>query len=261
VLGAALGTVVPARCGGGGMGGSLRALAPALLGTLAGSIALVLLGVLDLVTPGRSSLAPSRRGRGRASTSDPVGASDPAVLAARKALDAKRAAGPHLGATLRIAATTPTRTRIRGRGRRGHDDDGRARAIAVDIAAGFDLIATATPLRGRWIHGGEPAMLRTPGGGFVATLPELAALWHLPSEPDRYQLPAAATTQRRPGLSLPRAGPTRRADTPAPRRGGPGRPSRPPGHPPHASGPPGTPPRPARPPRPAGQPPNHPPVT
>jgi hypothetical protein len=239
-------------------------LAPALLGTLAGSLALVLLGVLDLFTPGRSSLTPGRGGRGgRATNPDPPGASDPAVVAAGKALDAKRAAGPHLGATLRIAATTPpTRTRTRGGGRRGHDG-GRARAIAVDIAAGYDLITTATPLHGRWIHGGEPVMLRTPapGGGFVATLPELAALWHLPGEPDRYQLPAAATTQRRPGLTLPRAGPTHRGDTPAPRHTGPSRPNRPPGHPPHAARPPATPPRPARPPhppRPAGQPPQPP---
>jgi hypothetical protein len=233
--------------GGAGLAGALRALAPALLGTIAGSIALIALGLVDLFVPGESSLA--RRRRPRSTTAR---ATDPVVIAARKAADAKRANGPHLRATLRIAVNTSTSTRTSGRDR---DHLRGARGAATDIAAGYDLVLTGAELSGRWARHSDAVATRAPGGGFTATLEELAALWHLPSEPGRYRLPDPAAVRRRAGLGLPATTANPYTD-PARRDGGPRRPSgrgpaeppgrRPPGHP-STSRPTTTPTRPAQP--------------
>ena len=217
-----------------GLARLLRAVTPSLLGTLAGSIAFLVLGLLDLFTPGRSTVSrgPISRGNARgvqthsgSARADHV--SDPVAAAASKAIDAKRAAGPHLHATLRVAVNTPTRAHTPARQRHGRIRAARpiAAGLAADIAAGFDLVTTAphsgSGLRARWHSYSEPFLLRTPGTGFMATVAELAALWHLPAEPARYRLPDPTAALRTPGMALPRAtlrpptNPTTNPTTPA----------------------------------------------
>ena len=122
---------------------------------------------------------------------------DAAKAAAVKATDAKRATRPHLRATLRVAvAAVGVRGPARHRPVR--------RRLLADVAAGYDLAVTAR-LRTRrvWAAPGRLAV-RAPGRGFLATLPELAALWHLPAEPGRYGMPEIRSRTRPPGRALPR---------------------------------------------------------
>jgi hypothetical protein len=170
---------------GGGVSGVLRAAVPALLGSLAGAVAAVAVMLLDLLTGSPTTSrrdTTSHRGRSAAATSG-----DPVVSAARSAEAAKRAAGPHLRATLRIAVSVPMPRDWR------HD-----RARAVDIAAGYQLITHG--LRPRWRRRWVPEQvtLRTHSRrhAWVATLPELTALWHVPAEPTRYRLAAPGITER-----------------------------------------------------------------
>jgi hypothetical protein len=161
----------------------LRAAAPALLGSLTGALAALVLGVLDLLTgratprrPTPSGGVPGRRDR-----------SDPETAAARGAAAAKRGTGPHLCATLRVAVSVPMPATW------GHD-----RARAVDIATGYELVTSQLRLRWRRFWAPERITLRTHGpAAWVATLPELVALWHLPAEPGLYRM--AAPGARRMG--------------------------------------------------------------
>jgi hypothetical protein len=141
----------------------------------------------------RPGTAPPRR-----TTATPATAGvDPAAAAAVKAREVKRASGPHLHATLRVAVhrhhTNPTNPTLRRRDRR------RRAALAgrvAEIAAGYDL---ATPtLRARSLRRPEPVAIRQPGSGFAATLPELAALWHLPAEPTAHHMAAPRARTHRP---------------------------------------------------------------
>lgn len=157
--------------------------------------------VLELATillPGRH--APTRtttRTPGRAVTSDPVAA------AALKASDAKRVAGPHLRVTLRVALATNPNMALAGRRHR-----------LARITGGFDLVTT--PLRtGRVRRPASALTGRLPGRSFLATLPELAAVWHIPAEPGRYALAAQPARNRPPERHLPHlpGGPTQLLDT------------------------------------------------
>lgn len=165
-----------ARAGvGGGVGGVLRGVAPALLGGLAGAVAAGLIAVLDLFTASSRSTG-HRTGVGHGG---PARAVDPVAAAAAKAVALKRAAGPHLLATLRVAATVPMP--------RGWEQD---RAQASEVAGGFDL-ATPAVWRPVWRRLAVPELLVLHGHGrapFAITLPEAAVLWHLPAHPDRYHL-------------------------------------------------------------------------
>ena len=103
-------------------------------------------------------------------------------MAARKARDAKRAAGPHLTTTLRVAVSVPTHRDQTGRAGR------QARSARWDrvreIAGGFRLVCSATLLRRRRVrHADVQVAARMHGRTFAATLPELAALWHVPTGP------------------------------------------------------------------------------
>lgn len=153
---------------------------------IVGALLLVLraLGaLLDALLPGgRPARRTSRHSASAtARTQRPA---DPAAVAAAKARAAKRAAGPHLHATVRVALrvgadASPHRRRIR-------------RRLLYEIATGYDLITPA--LRTRPLaraRAGQALGIREPGGGFAATLAELAALFHLPGEPTRYNMPAA----------------------------------------------------------------------
>ncbi|WP_216897127.1 hypothetical protein [Nocardia alni] len=134
----------------------------------------------------------------RSATAAPRAAVSPAPLASavQKAVTAKQAAGPHLSATLRVGITSA-----------GPLPHGRA-AIA-QIAGGFDAVATAPGSGGlvthRTRHNGYRVAVRRPGRRFVATIAEVAALWHLPTDAARYGLPTVRSHDRaaRPALRLP----------------------------------------------------------
>lgn len=180
---------------GGALAGLLRAAAPALLGTLAGAIAAAGLFVIDLITPGHGP-TPLGNGRSRAahagrgsdwgwSESGP-GAPPADPVAAGVAV--KRATRPHLHVTMRVAVA------VAGTGRSDRERGAVARGLVADIAAGYDLIATHSPLRTRWRRwlGGLDQSTRVAGGGFQATLAEVGALWQLPEDAPRYNLPRPA---------------------------------------------------------------------
>lgn len=175
---------------GGGVAGLLRGATPALLGGVTGAVAAGVLALLDLFS---SSSRPTRRRRASGQRTGGTTGGDPVRAAAAKAADAKRAAGPHLRVTLRVAATVPAPQRWRA-----------DRARAGDITAGFDLV-TDTELRPVWRRLAVAELLVLHGHGrrpFQATLPELAALWHLPTTPGRFGLTAATTRFHDPGRGV-----------------------------------------------------------
>jgi hypothetical protein len=204
----------------GALGGAL-AVAGAALGAGAAWALLVVgravLGLLECLLPGPTR--PARRGTAGSARAGRVGSgmvtglgtgvdagvdavTDPEHAAAVKARLVKRAHGPHLRVTMRIAVTAgPIRYRARRASTR--------RALAARIAAGYDVTLTQrTALRGRWawFAVADRVATRTPArtGGFYATLPELATLWHLPADPVRWGMPAAPATQRPTGTRVPR---------------------------------------------------------
>jgi hypothetical protein len=202
------------------VGGLVRAAAPALLGTLAGALAAAIVGLLDFLGPSPfSTRTPTARVTSRASigfAGSESRAIDPGLAAARRAAEIKRASA-HLHATLRVAVSTAGPEPAPGRrGRRGRRRGGAGAAAA--IAAGFDLATTHTPLRARPARCAETVYLRTPGDGFPVTLAELAALWHLPTEPLLYRIAAPTAGDRGPGLGHSRITPnSHRPNTPPPR--------------------------------------------
>jgi len=122
---------------------------------------------------------------------------DRVVTAGERAQDAKRAAGPHLHVTVRALAATQ-----RGGGRTA----GRWRGEAMQAAAaGFYPVAPSASLGSRRVWRARTRVAaRIPGRGFAATVPELAALWHLPAEPGLYGMTGNAARTRSPGRDLPR---------------------------------------------------------
>lgn len=177
-----------------------RNVATVLLVGLAELLSFLVSELLDLFTGSANSSRTTTRTSGGASRSTTAASTRTGV--AGKVADAKRAAGAHLHATLRVAVTThPTTTSraVPGPGAR------RARLrIARDIAGGFDLVVTHSALRARPERNPERLWCRAPGAGFNATLAELAALWHLPTQPHTYGLPAPSARYRAPARQLPR---------------------------------------------------------
>jgi hypothetical protein len=161
---------------------------------------LVLLAAADVLLTRGTSSRPRTAANGTTSTPE-----DPAVVARRKAIEAKQAHGPHLYTTLRLAIHSPASRSLR------------RRAVSA-IVNGYDLTAPEASLATRRVH--HPARrlsYREPGRGrdrFVITLDEAAALWHLPDEPAQYGITDATARIRRPRRDLPRYNPTRRPDQP-----------------------------------------------
>jgi hypothetical protein len=168
--------------GGGGVGAGLVQL-------LGRAVSVLALELLDIFTPGRPPRATSRTaGEARRAPVDPVQA------AAVKAHDAKRAAGPHLAVTLRVAVATAAGA-----------PEGVRRARLAAILGGYDLVTTPLhthPRRGR--RAAERLAARLPGTWFMATTAELAALWHLPTDPARHGLSAPPARDITPPPVLPR---------------------------------------------------------
>ncbi|MFE3259476.1 hypothetical protein ACFXPS_28975 [Nocardia sp. NPDC059091] len=155
-----------------------------------------------ILLPGHSSASPGQQ----------TGADlDPVTAAWQREVVAKKAARPHLRVSVRVAicGSVPARY-LRGQVER--------------ITNGFDPVLTAGDglLTRRARHARAATTTRTPGAVFVATAPELAALWHLPAHGGVYGVPVnparARTAQpivaRRPHpTSKPTTIPTAAAST------------------------------------------------
>ncbi|GAB1641536.1 hypothetical protein KRMM14A1259_19590 [Krasilnikovia sp. MM14-A1259] len=156
------------------------------VGLLADGLRALILGVLNIVTPGPSST------RRRTNSHDPYLAE-----LARQARG-KLAAAPHLLVAVYATGIGPTKPA--------------ALAAAADITAGFGLLSAhftrrrlrrgATAAAQRWVPQARMSL---------AAVAETAALAGLPAEPAAYGLPAAASRRRPGGRDLFRAGPARPA--------------------------------------------------
>lgn len=151
------------------------------------AILIVLTGALELVynmltgSPHRSSDTP----RG------PRAPADAGEAAQAREWARKRHERPLVRVTLRVGVINQPRSL--------------GRAVAAEVAAGYALALPRAQLRAvpAWRRGRALAGRRR-GRGFMATLPELGALWHLPSQPHSYGLPAPSGGVRAPSWSLPR---------------------------------------------------------
>ncbi|MGH8879126.1 MAG: hypothetical protein ACRD0P_17595 [Stackebrandtia sp.] len=227
-----------ASIGGGGLSGisvgDVLGFVGRMLGTaLVAVLEFIMEAISDLITPGPSTATSRAQGRTsppRSASARPPRLPDPVQAEREKAALAKRLARPHLRATVRVAIAGDADRRALGE---------QAQAVANGlIAIGLDpAAATARPVR----FGCRRIHARRHGKGFVASCRELAAMWHLPSQPGEHGIDAPRADYAAPQTSLP--------DAPAlpgyqpPRRPQPGL----------HQWPPAQPNRPARPPRP-GQP-------
>ncbi|WP_157186142.1 hypothetical protein [Nocardia jiangxiensis] len=122
-------------------------------------------------------------------------ASLPPLAAARQSAEtAKMAAGPHLSATLRVGLVS--------------EGPVPRRDAVWEIEGGFDAIADAAVggLRSRRVWSGHRVLVRRPGRTFIATVSEVAALWHLPADAARFGLPVVHARTRTARPSVPRLG-------------------------------------------------------
>lgn len=150
----------------------------------------VLLGVVDLFWSPRGAVCGNRSSGGRE-------AEDPVVTARQRAVEAKKARGPHLRITIRVSLISQhAAASTRGRPRRN---------TVAAIAGGFDRVAHATDLTLTRSHRAKGhASTRRPGRGFIATVNELAMLWHLPAHAAYYNIAQTPARSRDPGRDLPR---------------------------------------------------------
>lgn len=164
------------------------------IGLLAVGLRTLLIGILDVVTPGPSSR------KHTASRSDPY------LNELARQARGKLAAAPHLLVAVHATATGPTVAA--------------ARAAAADITSGFGLLsAHFTRRRLRRAHAAAtwrwvPASRMT-----LASVEETAALAGLPAEPSAHGMPAAASRRRPASREVFTAGPapSRPKHRPAPR--------------------------------------------
>ncbi|UMP04215.1 hypothetical protein [Amycolatopsis sp. EV170708-02-1] len=118
---------------------------------------------------------------------------DPVTVARRRAREAKQKAGPHLRATVRlvVAGTVTPRT---------------ARRSSGELAAVLAALATDEHDTARlrvWRPAGKVARYAH-GHGFVASVRELASVWHLPHQPGSHGLPHPEAPLRKADRALPR---------------------------------------------------------
>ncbi|MFY1632375.1 hypothetical protein ACN27F_03650 [Solwaraspora sp. WMMB335] len=140
-------------------------------GLLADGLRALIIGVLDIVTPGPSS--PKRR----------TNPTDPYTAELARRARAKYADAPHLLVAVHAIATGPTMPA--------------ARAAVADISSGFGLLS-AHFTRRRLRHGAVAAADRwVPEARMIlVSVAEAAALAGLPAEPAAYGLPGAASRRR-----------------------------------------------------------------
>ncbi|WP_212820412.1 hypothetical protein [Polymorphospora rubra] len=141
------------------------------IGLLADGLRGLIIGVLDIVTPGPSS--PKRR----------TSPTDPYTAELARQARAKYAEAPHLLVALHTVATGPTKAA--------------ASAAAADVSSGFGLLS-AHFTRRRLRRGAVAAADRwVPEARMnLVSVAEAAALAGLPAEPAAYGLPGAASRRR-----------------------------------------------------------------
>ncbi|WP_155945619.1 hypothetical protein [Micromonospora sp. CNB394] len=159
-----------------------RSGASRAIGLLADGLRALIIGVLDMVTPGPSS------------RKHQTGRTDPYLAELARQARAKLAAAPHLLVAVHATATGPTVAA--------------ARAAAADITSGFGLLSPHFARRRlrraqpaatwRWV----PASRMT-----LASVDETAALAGLPTEPSAHGMPAAASRRRPASREVFTAGP------------------------------------------------------
>ncbi|MBH0778739.1 hypothetical protein [Nocardia bovistercoris] len=114
--------------------------------------------------------------------------------AGERAQRVKMATAPHFSATLRVGLVS--RARVAG-----------GRVLVSAVAGGFDAIADSPDtggLRTRRVRDRYRVSARRPGRGFVATVAEVAALWHLPADAARFAIPVVRARTRTARPSVPR---------------------------------------------------------
>jgi hypothetical protein len=155
-------------------------------GLLADGLRALLIGVLNILTPGPSS--PSRR----------TSPTDPYTAELARQARAKYADAPHLLVAVYAVASGPTKPA--------------ALAAAADVSSGFGLLS-AHFTRRRLRHGAVAAADRwvSEARMSLVSVAEAAAFAGLPAEPAAYGLPGAASRRRAATREVFRA-------TPAPRR-------------------------------------------
>jgi hypothetical protein len=169
-----------------------------VVGLLADGLRALILGVLDMVTPGPAT---------RRNTS---GRSDPYLAELARQARGKFNAAPHLLVAVYATGAGPTKAA--------------ALAAAADITSGFGLLSAH--FARRRLRGGTTAAAQrwVPESRMsVAAVAEIAALAGLPAEPAAYGLPAAASRRRpgsrdvfRAGPATGRPGPPQRTGPPTP---------------------------------------------
>ena len=152
------------------------------IGLLADGLRALIIGVLDLVTPGPSS---RKHQSGRA---------DPYLAELARQARGKLAAAPHLLVAVHATTTGPTVAA--------------ARAAAADITSGFGLLsAHFTRRRLRRAHATATRRWVPPSRMTLASVQETAALAGLPAEPSAHGMPAAASRRRPASRDVFTAGP------------------------------------------------------
>ncbi|WP_460793271.1 hypothetical protein [Micromonospora sonneratiae] len=160
-------------------------------GVLADGLRVLILGVLDIFTPGSSST--------RRRTSSPT---DPYTAELARQARAKYADAPHLLVAVYAIAAGPTKPA--------------AVAAAADVSSGFGLLS-AHFTRRRLRHGAVAAADRwVPEARMsLVSVAEAAAFAGLPAEPAAYGLPGAASLRRAATREVFRAAPAPRRRPPA----------------------------------------------
>ncbi len=121
----------------------------------------------------------------RSATTRSAAGTDPLALADVRDITAKLTAPPHFEVAVRYAITSPPGT-PRREGRRSR------RARSREVAAALGLYAGRNHLVARRLtRPGSGIGNRQLRHGFLCSLPEVAALAHLPAEPAGYGLPSA----------------------------------------------------------------------
>jgi len=142
----------------------------------------LIIGVLDLVTPGPST---RRQQSGRA---------DPYLAELARQARGKLAAAPHLLVAVHATTTGPTVAA--------------ARAAAADITSGYGLLSPYfTRRRLRRAHATATRRWVPPSAMILASVEEAAALAGLPAEPSAHGMPAAASRRRPASRDVFTAGP------------------------------------------------------
>lgn len=159
-----------------------------LIGAALLAVARGVVGAVELMMSSASSHDSRRDTRSSARRED-----DPVTVARRRAREAKQKAGPHLRTTVRLVVA-------------GEGNPRTMRRASGGLAAVLAALATDEHDTARlrvWRPAGKVARYAH-GRGFVASVRELASVWHLPHQPGSHGLPHPEAPLRKADRALPR---------------------------------------------------------